>query len=220
MPKLYQNLEQVTQNNRTYIKVRKKNTYSPGKTLLVGSQKEALGFHDGYITIFKGDTYSFKDWFKKNPVTRYTRWWGWYVPSNEAVPENLPEGITPVRLNWNSVGNEDGKLKPEDQVKKIIEPLIYDIDENSAFVGEIGDRLELAVTIQRNIPIETNYGVSNMHIMTIDSGETFVWTTQAKNWETGSRHHIRGTVKDHRIYHGKKETILTRCREVIAARPD
>ena len=36
-------------------------------------QKEVLGFTKGYITIFKGDTYSEIDWFRAS-IARYTRW--------------------------------------------------------------------------------------------------------------------------------------------------
>ena len=40
------------------------------------SQKSVLGFDNGYITIFKGETYDYKDWFKEHGA-RYTRYWGW-----------------------------------------------------------------------------------------------------------------------------------------------
>ena len=49
------------------------------------NQKQTLGFEKGYITIFKGDTYTHIDWFRAS-ICRYTRWWGWYVVSTEEIP--------------------------------------------------------------------------------------------------------------------------------------
>ena len=175
-------------------------------------QKEVLGFTKGYITIFKGDTYSEIDWFRAS-IARYTRWWGWYIISTEEVPADLPEGITPIQLPWELVGQEDGNLKPEHLVKEAVESIIYDESE-SEYVGSIGERLELYLTVERTIELDGNYGRSTMHLMRDDCGNLYVWTTASKSWAAGSEHHIRGTVKDHRTYRNEKQTVLTRCTEV------
>ena len=62
--------------------------------------------------------YSGVDWFRA--IARYTRWWGWYIISTEEVPADLPEGITPIQLPWELVGQEDGNLKPEHLVKEAV----------------------------------------------------------------------------------------------------
>ena len=176
------------------------------------SQKEVLGFTKGYITIFKGDTYSEIDWFRAS-IARYTRWWGWYIISTEEVPADLPEGITPIQLPWELVGQEDGNLKPEHLVKEAVESIIYDESE-SEYVGSIGERLELFLTVEKVIELDNNFGRSSMHIMRDDCGNSYVWTTASKTWSVGSEHHIKGTVKDHRKYRNQCQTILTRCLEV------
>ena len=176
------------------------------------SQKEVLGFTKGYITIFKGDTYSEIDWFRAS-IARYTRWWGWYIISTEEVPVDLPEGITPIQLPWELVGQEDGNLKPEHLVKEAVESIIYDESE-SEYVGSIGERLELYLTVERTIELDGAYGRSTMHIMRDDCGNLFVWTTASKSWSAGTEHHIKGTVKDHRKYKNECQTVLTRCLEV------
>ena len=176
------------------------------------SQKEVLGFTKGYITIFKGDTYSEIDWFRAS-IARYTRWWGWYIISTEEVPADLPEGITSIQLPWELVGQEDGNLKPEHLVKEAVESIIYDESE-SEYVGSIGERLELFLTVERTIELDGSYGRSTMHIMRDDCGNSYVWTTASKTWSIGSEHHIKGTVKDHRKYRNQCQTILTRCLEV------
>lgn len=172
-------------------------------------QKEVLGFTKGYITIFKGDTYSEIEWFRAS-IARYARWWGWYIISTEEVPADLPEGITPVQLPWELVGQEDGKLKPEHLVKEAVESIIYDESE-SEYVGSIGERLDLYLTVERAIELDGAYGRSTMHIMRDDCGNLFVWTTAAKSWSAGTEHHIKGAVKDHRTYKNEKQTVLTRC---------
>lgn len=175
-------------------------------------QKEVLGFTKGYITIFKGDTYAEIDWFRAS-IARYARCWGWYIISTEEVPADLPEGIEPIQLPWELVGQEDGNLKPEHLVKEAVEALIYDASD-SEYQGAIGERLELFVTVERAIELDGNYGRSTMHLMRDDSGNLYVWTTASKSWSAGSEHHIRGTVKDHRTYKNEKQTVLTRCVEV------
>lgn len=175
-------------------------------------QKEVLGFTKGYITIFKGDTYSEIDWFRAS-IARYARWWGWYIISTEEVHVDLPEGIEPIQLPWELVGQEDGKLKPEHLVKEAVEALIYEAG-TSEFVGEIGERIELTLTVIRAIKIENDYGHSIIHIMEDDCGNVYVWITAAKNWSEGSVKTVRSTVKDHQIYKNTKQTVLTRCMEI------
>ena len=175
-------------------------------------QKEVLGFTKGYITIFKGDTYSELDWFRAS-IARYARWWGWYIISTEEIPDDLPVGIEPIRLPWELVGQEDGNLKPEHLVKEAVESLIYE-GSDSEYQGTIGERLELFLTVEKTIELDGNYGRSTMHLMYDECGNLYVWTTASKSWAPGSEHHIRGTVKDHRTYKNEKQTVLTRCTEV------
>ena len=175
-------------------------------------QKEALGFTKGYITIFKGDTHAHIDWFRAS-IARYARWWGWYIISTEEIPNDLPDGIEPIQLPWDIVGNDDGKLKPESVIQKAVDALIYD-EGTSEFVGEIGERIELTLTVTRAIEIENSYGHHMMHIMEDDCGNVYVWTTAAKSWPEGTVKTIRGTIKDHRTYKNTKQTVLKNCREI------
>ena len=231
----FQNFEFLTDpyivNGKMYIRVRNPKTgterqvrwYDENKTAkssipkvnaqdaFYKPQKEVLGFTKGYITIFKGDTYAHLEWFQQS-IARYARWWGWYIVSTEEVPADLPEGLEAVVLPWDLVGNDDGKLKLESDVQKAVEGLIYD-EGTSEYVGSIGERLELTLTVTRAIELENNFGHSVMHIMEDECGNVFVWTTAAKSWAEGSVKVLRGTVKDHRIYKNVKQTVLTRCAE-------
>lgn len=175
-------------------------------------QKEALGFTKGYITIFKGDTYAALPWFQQS-IARYATPWGWYIISTEEVPADLPSGIEAVRLPWESVGLESGNLKSEMVIKEAINAILYEAS-TSEYVGSIGERLELYLTVEKSFQIENAYGISTCHIFRDDIGNAYSWITSAKCWSVGSEHHIKGTVKEHKKYKNECTTILTRCTEV------
>lgn len=233
--KSYQNLEMVGEpfsvNKRLYVQVKTKKGvlktvrwYSekeyikmyPDEVILeqgikrIKTQKEVLGFTNGYITIFKGDTYNNKEYFQMS-TARYSRLWGWYFISTEELPNDIPEDVEAITLPWEMVGNEDETLKKEDEVIAAVESLIYEPDI-SEYQGEIGERLELFLTVEKAISLDSYYGQSTMHIMRDDCGNCYVWTTSAKKWAENTEHHLTGTVKDHKLYRGVKQTILTRCR--------
>lgn len=175
-------------------------------------QKDVLGFSEGYITIFKGDTYKYIDWFRAS-IARYNRNWGWYIISSDEIPSDLPQDLTEVRLCWDLVGDTNGCLYPESKIKEVVDSLIYDAGV-SEFQGNIKERLEIDVIVTKNIELEGDVGHSYMHIMEDPCGNVYVWTTGTKNWPVGSHKIIRGTVKDHRIYKNIKQTVLNRCMEV------
>ena len=174
-------------------------------------RKTALGFANGYITIFKGDTYSYLDWFRSSEA-RYARPWGWYFTSTTELPAELPADLTPITLTWEEVSICD-KLKSETDLKLIVENLIYE-PLPSEFVGELGERLDLTLTVDKVLPMDSNFGHSTMHIFKDAADNIYTWTTSAKTLVEGNTYRIRGTVKDHRTYRATKQTILTRCNVV------
>lgn len=169
----------------------------------------ALGFTNGYITIFKGDQSTYNEYFKKS-VARWAKWWGWYIASTDEVPADLPFGIEPIQLKWEKV-SKDGILKPETELKGVIDTLLYD-ESDSVYVGEIGERLELSLKVEKAIPVNSVYGKTTMHIMHDDCGNEFIWTTAAKSLTPGNEYLMRGTVKTHNKYKGVQQTVLTRCK--------
>lgn len=229
--KSFQDMEQVTEpyaaGGKMYVKVKHPNTgnvrqvrwytdaeyskYYPEVKIIQPkkSQKDVLGFTNGYITIFKGNTYAHLDWFKES-IARYARHWGWYIISTAEVPADLPEGIEPIRLNWEDVSDDGVTVKDEDKVKAFVETLIFE-PGTSEYIGEVGQRLELNLTVTNAIELDGSYGRSMMHIMEDEDGNVFVWSTSAKTLEEGSSFHCKGTVKDHRVYRNTKQTVLTRC---------
>jgi hypothetical protein len=215
-------------NGKMYIRVRNPKTrterqvrwYEETKTVPVvkevntatSTQKEALGFKEGYITIFKGDTGACLDWFQLS-IARYCKWWGWYIVSTDEIPNDIPKGIECLRLDWDDVGTEAGSLKSDAEIRKHIDTLMYESD-NSNFVGSVGERLELIVTVVEAKEIETQRGHSIMFNMVDKNENKYIWTTSSKSWSAGEIKHIKGTVKEHSTFRNSKITVLTRCMEV------
>lgn len=232
--KSYQSLEQIGEpyvsNGRQYVKVKMANgslkqvrwyTNAEYKKMYPNEevkdeydQKKVLGFDNGYITIFKGNTYEDREWFKSSSA-RYSRYWGWYFVSTEKIPEDLPSDVTPIQLSWEKV-SIDNHLLPEEQVKKIVEDLVYE-PEPSEWFGTVGERYKFKLYIDRVVPVDGAYGQSNIHTMKDESGNIFVWATTAKCLTPGHWYNMTGQVKEFRTYHNTKQTWLTRCLSVKEA---
>lgn len=170
-------------------------------------QKDVLGFINGYITIFKGNTYAHKDYLKSIGCM-YKKLWGWCLSSDKELPEDFPVDLTPVKLYWDKVGNEEGNLYTDADVKEEVDKLIYDPGA-SEWQGSIGERLDLYVTIVRALEIG-DFG-DILHIMKDSNENEYVWKTSARRLEEAKTYHLRGTVKEHKSFRNVKQTVLTRC---------
>lgn len=197
-------------NEREYAKMypeEKKTVSAELKT-----QKEVLGFDKGYITIFKGAVEENEEWFKLSKC-RYTRWWGWYLISTEEMPEDLPLGVEPVRLDWNMVSDKNDKLIGEDVIYAQVNSILY-VTSASEYQGEVGERLELELTVVDRETATSQYGTVVTHIFTDSNDNYYTWKTSAKDWAIGETKRLRGTVKEHGRYKNSKATVLTRCNEL------
>lgn len=86
----------------------------------------------------------------------------------------------------------------------------------SAWVGKVGDRIELEVTVLFTAEGRGGqWGPSTVVKCKDDSGNLLVWFASG-SWhiEPGSRCKVRGTVKAHDEYRGGKQTVMTRCKLV------
>jgi hypothetical protein len=181
------------------------------------NQRKLLGFDEGYITIFKGYTDEHEYWFNRS-IARYCVHWGWYIVSTDMVPCDLPVGIEPVRLDWEKVGHKSGELKDKAEVEAVVNSLLYCVHP-STFQGSVGDRLELTMTVIKNVQQEKFFGSKSskntIHTFEDSCGNHYLWDTGAKNWAEGSVKKIRGTVKEHKVINSVQTTVLTRCMEVM-----
>lgn len=226
--KSYQNLSQVgtpySVNGRMYVKVatstgtKQVRWYTENEyRSMYGAdaipearktQKEVLGFAEGYITIFRGETFDHKEELKEAGA-RYTRWWGWGIAGGSKVPEI--EGLEPVRLDWETVGGPDGKCYTEDVVTAALEPILYGAGKSS-YQGQVGERLRnIPVTVISCNTFASNYGAKQVITFEDNFENVYVWFTTSKQVDAGTNWLLTGTVKDHNTYKGVAQTILTRC---------
>ena len=178
----------------------------------IRSTKEVLGFSKGYITIFKGDTYPVLEWFQQS-VARYHNFWGWYIVSEDEVPEIIPAGVTPIQLKWEDVAFADeDQLRPESQIKEHIDSLMYE-PSPSKWQGEVGDRITRYLTVTKVAELPDGYyGPSTFYLFEDEEENEYTWTTAARKLELGETYEVVGTVKALSKYKGKEQTVLTRCR--------
>jgi len=85
----------------------------------------------------------------------------------------------------------------------------------SQHVGEVGQRLDLELEVQRVISRDTDYGVLHIISMRDQAGNLIVWMTGSATATAGDRLSVRGTVKKHNEYNGEQQTVLTRCRATL-----
>ena len=231
--KSYQGLEALTDpyvvNGKQYIKIQTKNGpkqvrwyteaeynkfYPPVKTIQQPkSPKLAMGFYNDFITIFKGNTYEIKDWLKEHDA-KYNKTIGWYIPGDKLVPDIYPNDVQPITLYWDAITEDGIQPKSDSEIKAVVESLIYDRDENSQFVGEIGEKVTAYVTCERVVNMMGYYGPSTIYTFHDNDGNVYAWTTTSSKAEINEdgKYIISGRVKDHKLFRGVAETILTRCR--------
>lgn len=92
-----------------------------------GPQMNCLGWRDAddFITIFCGNVVKNGTFFENYKPARYHKIWGWYLVGG-ILPnyEILPERVYPVCLPWYEVGNEDGYLKSDEEVTKVVKRIV------------------------------------------------------------------------------------------------
>jgi len=81
----------------------------------------------------------------------------------------------------------------------------------SQHVGTVKARVDVTLTVERIFDVDNEWGATHIHVMTDDAGNVFKWFASAERLEIGERYHVRGTVKSHGEYKGRKETVLSRC---------
>jgi len=82
----------------------------------------------------------------------------------------------------------------------------------SAHFGAIGQRLDVTLTVTKQIAFDTMYGSSFMYLFRDENGNVVKWTTTSGGLDIGTTYAIKGTVKEHAEYKGIKQTVLTRCK--------
>lgn len=175
--------------------------------------RHVFGFGvDGYITIYRGDEGLLQQFRETHQESfRYNLTFGIYTPSRITVCD-LPASITPIMLKWEEVMDHDDRMKPHEEVMKIVATKLGTIS-HSEYQGEENDWLTKEVTIRENKSHETQYGDKHTHYMVDSEGNTYIWETGTKNYIAGTKIQLKMKVKAHKETDGEKCTIVWYCKE-------
>lgn len=84
----------------------------------------------------------------------------------------------------------------------------------SQYVGEEGERRLFHLLVEKVLTSEGPFGATAFHIMSDKDGNVFIWRSTGEVLKAGEEYDLRGSIKRHQEYNGKKQTVLTRCEEV------
>lgn len=97
-------------------------------------------------------------------------------------------------------------------------------DSVSGYLGNVGDKIEVEVTLKCTTYWDTDFGTTYLHVMEDKDGNVLTWKTNNGSFmflpkgeeyykyiDTDYPFTIKGKVKDHTEYKGVKQTVLTRC---------
>lgn len=161
------------------------------------------------------NTYAVKDKLKELGY-KYKPEFGWYCTHLVDIPVNY--GIVGIPFDevcqWNPLTK---KISVKENAKEIADAAKAEAmpKSNSEFIGEVKQRLrDLHVILTGCRTIETYYGISLVY--TFKMGDNILtWFCSGKgidpDIEVGEAVLLTGTVKDHKIYNGVKQTYLNRC---------
>lgn len=171
---------------------------------------------DGVVTwvIYRvvGNTFEIKDTLKTLGC-KFKPQVGWYAPA-------ALEGYECQRLTEKEVLTENIFIewKDKDEITPLWTENIRRVEESTSdWVGEVGERIDIHVTIDRAFESEFQrnsgwYGTttSYMYLMHDEAGNVYKWSTSCY-YKEKDECHFKATVKDHAEYKGVKQTVLTRC---------
>ena len=84
----------------------------------------------------------------------------------------------------------------------------------SGYVGEIGDRIEFDVTLVFVMGFDGFYGTTWINVMRDADGNVIAYKGSACLGQKGDTFKVKGTVKDHALYKGTKQTVINRPKVV------
>lgn len=175
-----------------------------------GFEPENPGVH----IVVGGNTYEIKDELK-GAGARYNAAFGWYF----TAPHELPQGFSFLFIPVDDVYDwypQVKQLQLKDNAKDIVNKAKAELlpPSKSEFIGEVKERMrDIRVTLTGARAVSSRYGTSIMFTFEQEENQ-LVWFTSCPPDEedavVGHQYLLTGTVKDHKIYQGIKQTYLNR----------
>ena len=174
------------------------------------------GFNENLTTfLYIGNTYPYKDQLKAAGA-KFDKILKWHSPTPINLGEKCP--LIPAEMNFHDVylfnpliGTVEIKEHAEDTVSKIVIPnLPY---KDSEYYGEIGKRYTETLHLENRSCYTSFYGDKVAYTFTLN-GSVFMWFTDVWLSEDKENFRLAFTIKEHNLYRGCRQTIITRAREV------
>lgn len=173
-------------------------------------EKNGFGKENDEFVLYRvvGNTYPIKDELKALGC-KFKPQIGWY--SSHAL-----EGYETQRMTSNEVLNEGVFIvwKEKADVEKLWTENQHKEDDPSEWQGEVGERIERELTIDRQIEGVGYMGKTSYFYIMHDANENiYTWSSSCWYPEEDCVK-FRATVKEHSEYKGRHQTVLTRCTRV------
>lgn len=184
--------------------------------VLKGFAKDDNGF---YTFCVIGDTYSVKDKLKAMGC-KFDYMLGWHsavdvdgYPTQKVYFDEVAE--------WDSDTSSFFHYKSRSEVESAINKSVAnsndDVDTPSEYIGAVGDKVEFTGTAKcvykREFCFYPHTSTMRIYVIRVGTNEV-VWKT-SNFLRENEQVTLKGTVKALSTYNGKKQTEVTRCREVV-----
>jgi len=200
-------------SEKEFNKIYNNTKFSKSQPKRFRSLKSVLGFDKGYITIFsRNDNKTYQEWFSQS-IARWHCRWGWYIISEREIPNDIPNAIKQYKLYWDDICVDENTLKSEEETKRAVDKVRTE-HSSSLPLGNVGDRLDLEVTITSSTKIQSRFPDSKIIYMIDNKKNIFKWFSSSATGhqlKVGDRIAIRATIKKHIEENGENVTVLTRC---------
>ena len=176
--------------------------------------RHAFGFREGgYIMLYRANEAELEDFVSAH---RESFWrnltFGYYTPSHIAVPE-LPTSIVAIKLNWTDVMAHDTRMRPHEEVAKIVAAKIG-TTSNSQYQGQVNTWLQKEITVKSKKTNETHFGDKHIYMLADAEGNTYMWETGAKDYPLNQVVSLKMKVKEHKEVNGVSTTVVWYFKEV------
>lgn len=185
------------------------------------------GFNaDGMTWVVMGETYSRKDELKAVDC-KWNPEFGWHFDHEVTGFDTVMVSINDRIPSWDDSTDLIGQYSNEGTlyfipsefiqgyIKSLREQYVADHAPKTEYFGNVGDRVELTLTLTHIGGYDTMYGFTSVYTFVDAEGHQFVWKTGCYlDQSEGSTLTLRGTIKAHSEYRGSRQTELTRCKVV------
>ncbi len=169
------------------------------------------GFNEeGKTYVVTGDSYSIKDDLKSAGYI-YDKVLRWHCADPGAYADRVVEIDVNDVVEFSAWGEGHYFTSSQEFVSNKIAPEPEE-GTTSEWVGNIGDRIKLTLTLVKTGYCTTRFGGSNIYTFKDEDGNDITWfTSVALKKEVGDTFDVKATIKAHNDYKGKKQTLISRA---------